>query len=90
MLSDLALSRLPVLEITDPFPPGFHLAPIQIRFYGIAYAIAFVVGTAVASRRLVRRGLPPSITSNIAFWTIVFGLLGARIYFVVQSGWWWS
>lgn len=77
------------LVITDPFPPGFQVGPLQIRFYGIAYVIAFLVGTAVASRHLARRGVPPPTTSDIAFWAIVFGLVGARLYFVVQSGWWW-
>jgi phosphatidylglycerol:prolipoprotein diacylglycerol transferase len=77
------------LVITDPFPPGFYVGPLQIRFYGIAYAVAFIAGTAVASRHLARRGIPPSTSSDIAFWTIVFGLVGARLYFVVQSGWWW-
>jgi phosphatidylglycerol:prolipoprotein diacylglycerol transferase len=77
------------LVITDPFPPGFQVGPLQIRFYGIAYVVAFLVGTAVASRHLARRGVPPPTTSDIAFWAIVFGLIGARLYFVVQSGWWW-
>jgi phosphatidylglycerol---prolipoprotein diacylglyceryl transferase len=83
------LTQQPLLVITDPFPPGFHVGPLEIRFYGIAYAIAFVVGTGLAGRHLARRGVPSSVTSNIAFWTIIFGLLGARIYFVLQSGWWW-
>ncbi|HVB77996.1 MAG TPA: prolipoprotein diacylglyceryl transferase [Candidatus Nitrosotalea sp.] len=77
------------LVITDPFPPGFHLGPLQIRFYGLAYAVAFIVGTMVASRHLARRGVSRSLSENIAFWTIVFGLVGARLYFVVQSGWYW-
>lgn len=77
------------LVITDPFPPGFHIGPLQIRFYGVSYAIAFLVGTALASRHLERRGISREVSSNIAFWTIVFGLLGARLYYVVQSGWWW-
>jgi phosphatidylglycerol---prolipoprotein diacylglyceryl transferase len=79
----------PFLVITDPFPPGFYIGPLQVRFYGIAYAIAFVIGTAVASRHLARRGVAPAVTSNIAFWAIVFGLIGARLYFVIQSGWFW-
>jgi phosphatidylglycerol---prolipoprotein diacylglyceryl transferase len=77
------------LVITDPFPPGFFLGPLQIRFYGIAYAIAFIAGTALATRHLERRGVPGNVAGNIAFWAIVFGLVGARLYFVVQSGWWW-
>lgn len=80
---------MPLLVITDPFPPGFFLGPLQIRFYGIAYAVAFVVGTVVATRHLSRRGVPSQVSGDIAFWAIVFGLIGARLYFVVQSGWWW-
>jgi phosphatidylglycerol:prolipoprotein diacylglycerol transferase len=80
---------VPFLVITDPLPPGFYLGPLQIRFYGIAYVIAFLVGTAVASRHLARKGVHPDVTSSIAFWAIIFGLIGARLYFVVQSGWWW-
>ena len=80
---------MPLLVITDPFPPGFFLGPLQIRFYGIAYAVAFVVGTVVATRHMARRGVPSEVSGDIAFWAIVFGLIGARLYFVVQSGWWW-
>jgi phosphatidylglycerol---prolipoprotein diacylglyceryl transferase len=79
---------VPWLTITDPFPPGFYLGPLQIRFYGLAYAVAFLVGTAVATRHLERRGISSNLSGNIAFWTIVFGLIGARLYFDVQSGWW--
>ena len=80
---------MPFLIITDPFPPGFYLGPLQVRFYGIAYVVAFVVGTWLASRHLETRGVPRNVSSDIAFWTIVFGLIGARLYYVVQSGWWW-
>ena len=80
---------VPFLVITDPLPPGFQLGPLQIRFYGIAYVLAFIAGTAVASRHLERRGVPRATSNDIAFWTIVFGLIGARLYYVVQSGWWW-
>jgi len=79
---------VPFLVITDPFPPGFFIGPLQIRFYGIAYAIAFLVGTAVATRHLERKGISSNVSGNIAFWTIVFGLIGARLYYDVQSGWW--
>lgn len=77
------------LVITDPFPPGIQLGPLQIRFYGVAYVVAFIVGTWLAARHLRGRGVPEKVSENIAFWTIVFGLVGARLYYVVQSGWWW-
>jgi phosphatidylglycerol:prolipoprotein diacylglycerol transferase len=77
------------LVITDPWPPGFYVGPLQIRFYGVAYAVAFLVATALATRHLTRRGVAPNVAGDIAFWAIVFGLIGARLYYVVQSGWWW-
>jgi phosphatidylglycerol:prolipoprotein diacylglycerol transferase len=80
---------VPFLVITDPFPPGFYIGPLQIRFYGIAYVVAFIAGTALATRHLERRGVPRNVSSDIAFWAIVFGLIGARLYYVVQSGWFW-
>lgn len=77
------------LTITDPFPPGIHLGPFDLRFYGLAYAVAFLAGGWVATRHLARRGVPASVSESIAFWAVVFGLIGARLYYVVQSGWWW-
>ena len=82
------LNDVPWLTITDPFPPGFYLGPLQIRWYGVAYAVAFLVGTWVATRHLERKGVSSEVSSSIAFWTIVFGLIGARLYYDVQSGWW--
>lgn len=77
------------LTITDPYPPGIHLGPLDLRFYGLAYAVAFLAGGWVATRHLARRGVPASVSETIAFWAVVFGLIGARLYYVVQSGWWW-
>jgi phosphatidylglycerol:prolipoprotein diacylglycerol transferase len=83
------LLHAPWLVITDPFPPGIHLGPLQIRFYGVSYVVAFVVGTWLATRHLERRGVPTRVSEDIAFWTIIAGLVGARLYYVVQSGWLW-
>jgi len=80
---------MPFLVITNPFPPGIHLGPLQIRFYGVSYAVAFLVGGWVATRHLRKRGVPSSVSENIAFWTIVVGLIGARLYYVVQNNPYW-
>lgn len=80
---------LPFLVITDPFPPGIHLGPLQIRWYGVSYAVAFLAGGWVATRHLARRGVPSAVSESIIFWAIVFGLIGARLYYVVQSNAYW-
>jgi phosphatidylglycerol:prolipoprotein diacylglycerol transferase len=77
---------VPFLVITDPLPPGFYLGPLQIRFYGIACG-RFHRWHGPCD--LERRGVPRSVSTDIAFWAIVFGLIGARLYYVVQSGWFW-
>jgi phosphatidylglycerol:prolipoprotein diacylglycerol transferase len=73
------------LVITDPISPAVHLGPLTIHWYGIGYAVAFVIGGWVASRHLAARGVPRQVTERIAFWSIVAGLLGARLYFVAQT-----
>jgi phosphatidylglycerol:prolipoprotein diacylglycerol transferase len=73
------------LVITDPFSPLVHLGPFAVHWYGIGYAAAFLVGGWVASRHLVARGVPRQVTERIAFWSIVAGLIGARLYFVAQN-----
>jgi phosphatidylglycerol---prolipoprotein diacylglyceryl transferase len=50
---------------------------------------AFLAGLWLAGRHLARRGVSPSVFERVSFWTIVGGLIGARLYYVVQSdlGW---
>jgi phosphatidylglycerol---prolipoprotein diacylglyceryl transferase len=79
-----------LLTITIPFSPvALQLGPLAIRWYGIAYAVAFLVGGKLALAHTRRRGIPDPLTNSIIFWAIVCGLVGARLYFVVQSGLWW-
>ncbi len=51
--------------------------------------VAFLAGLWLAGRHLRARGVDSSIFERVSFWTIVAGLVGARLYFVVQNdlGW---
>ncbi len=73
------------LVITDPSSPAIHLGVLTIRWYGIGYAVAFIVGTWLAVRHLASRGIPRATAERVAFWAIVVGLVGARLYFVAQN-----
>lgn len=79
----------PWAVITIPFAPAVHLGPMAIRWYGVAYAIAFLVGLRIAISHVVPRGIPGAVAQRIGFWAIVAGLVGARLYFVFQSGLLW-
>jgi phosphatidylglycerol:prolipoprotein diacylglycerol transferase len=75
------------LVIDFPFSPIlFQLGPLTVRWYGLCYAVAFLVGLSIAGRHLQRRGIFDRQLGNMAFWSIVIGLVTARLYYVVQSG----
>lgn len=66
--------------------PVLHLGPLQIHWYGIMYAVAFYVAYRFGVVPLAQRyGLARSIADRITTWTIVFGLLGGRLYYVLQQ-----
>lgn len=79
-----------LLAITIPFSPvALKLGPLTIRWYGVAYVVAFLVGGGMALRHTGRHGIPEQVANRVLFWAIVCGLIGARLYFVVQSGFLW-
>jgi phosphatidylglycerol:prolipoprotein diacylglycerol transferase len=66
-------------------PIAWQLGPLSIRWYGIAYFVAFLVGLAVVRPYLVSRGISRHVFDSVSFWSIVVGLVGARLYFDVQN-----
>jgi phosphatidylglycerol:prolipoprotein diacylglycerol transferase len=80
------MSGLPAV-ITIPIDPiALHLGPVAIHWYGVGYVVAFLVAGWVTTRHVVARGMDRDTVNNLLFWTIVVGLVGARLYYVVQSG----
>jgi phosphatidylglycerol---prolipoprotein diacylglyceryl transferase len=72
--------------ITINVDPVLHLGPVPIHWYGIMYAAAFIAGYRFGVLPYAtRRGIPKAIAEKITVWTIIFGLLGGRLYYVVQQ-----
>jgi phosphatidylglycerol:prolipoprotein diacylglycerol transferase len=72
--------------ITINIDPVIHLGPFQVHWYGVMYAVAFLVAFRFGVLPYAtRRGVPRAIAERIAIWTIVFGLIGARLYYVLQQ-----
>ncbi len=57
--------------------------PIRIFGFGVMMILALWSSLWTASRRSVREGLNPDLIADMAFWVIIFGLVGARITYVV-------
>lgn len=56
-----------------------------IAFYGIIIATGMLLGMFLASSDMKRRGLNPDLIMDLALFGIVFGVIGARIYYVIFS-----
>ena len=69
--------------MTSPGAIAFQLGPFVIRWYGILMATAIVVGLWLGHRQARREGLPAEDFISAAQWSILAGLVGARIYEVI-------
>ena len=68
-----------------PFDPiAFHLGPLAVRWYGLAYLLGFVLAYYLL-RALARRGrlrMHPDLVGDLMFWLAIGVIAGGRL------GWW--
>jgi prolipoprotein diacylglyceryltransferase len=57
---------------------------LPIRGYGVMMLLAVLSGMGLAAYRAKRVGVDPEMIFTLAFWMIIPGVLGARIFFVTQ------
>jgi phosphatidylglycerol:prolipoprotein diacylglycerol transferase len=70
----------------DIDPVAFHVGSLAVHWYGVMYVIAFAVAYQfVALPHLLARGVRRDQAERIAGWAILFGLVGARLYYVAQQ-----
>jgi phosphatidylglycerol:prolipoprotein diacylglycerol transferase len=76
----------------EPVPPGMAPQPRQpvtsfpLFGYGTLVLTGFLVGTWVGQQRAVRRGLDPYFVFDVTFWTLVTGVAGGRLLYILQHG----
>lgn len=60
-----------------------RIGPLTVRWYGVMYAIALLMGSVIVYKEALRKKLPLSFVDIIDFILISFvpGLIGARLYF---------
>ena len=70
-----------------PSPPqnGFHVGPLFVHAYGLAYVLALVSAVAIATRRWAARGGQAELVMEVAKWGFPAGLVGGRLYFLLTS-----
>lgn len=64
-------------------PVAFEIGPLSVAWYGIIIASAMLLAVVLSSREADRLGFEKDIIIDLAFWIIPFGILGARLYYVI-------
>ena len=64
-------------------PVIFSIGNFEIRWYSIIILIAFIVSYFIINRECKRFEIQKDFTFNILFWILIFGIIGARIYYVI-------
>jgi prolipoprotein diacylglyceryltransferase len=65
--------------------PEVELLGISIKTFGVVFALGFLASGALVARRLRELGKPIDWAYEIAFAALIGGVVGARVYYVVQN-----
>lgn len=86
--------RASTLVLLSPFASQFEIASIPspssgnlgpIHMYGLLLAVGVLVATYVGERRWRNRGYPRDAIYDMAFWVVIAGVVGARLYHVMTD-----
>lgn len=61
-----------------------QIGPLTLAWHGVLTAIAIFIAVAVIHRDFARAGLSLEKYDSLAFWTIVSGIIGARVLFIID------
>ncbi len=64
-------------------PLAFKLGSLEVHWYGVMIAAGFLAGVWTANRRARNVGLDPELITNLLFWLLLAGIVGARVLYVV-------
>lgn len=67
----------------SPGPFVLQIGPLSIRWYGLLFATAVLLGTSLAHREAIRRRENADQLLNVIVFGVMLGLLGARLYYVL-------
>ena len=71
--------------IPSPSANGFHIGPLFVHAYGLAYVFAVAAAILVTRELWKREGEDPNLPQEIAVWAFPAGLIGGRIYFLITT-----
>lgn len=66
-------------------PVIFYIGPLALRWYGLMYVVGILVALWVIRGYTRRKGIGQDKVYRMLWWCIVAGLIGGRLYFVIQQ-----
>lgn len=67
------------------YPVLVQLGDFELRTYGVVVAVSFLLALLVSASEAKRRALNPALVHDFAFYALVGGIVGARLYYVLLS-----
>lgn len=67
------------------YPVLVQLGTFELRSYGVIVVLSFFLGLWLSTKEARRKGLDPALIWDFAFYALLGGIIGARIYFVLIS-----
>ncbi len=73
-------------------PYAFKIGPLGVHWYGIFMVMAILGGSYYLIERGKQAGYDPDGLSNVLLWTVLWGVIGARVVFVLANDpqWIWT
>ena len=67
------------------FPIVCQIGPFAVYSYGLMLALAVIVASFLSAREARRFGIAPETTYDLAFWVVLWGILGARVFYILLN-----
>jgi phosphatidylglycerol:prolipoprotein diacylglycerol transferase len=67
------------------YPEICKIGPLVVYSYGFMLVVAFFVAVTLASQEAKRHEINPDLIFNLLFISFIFGIIGARIFYVVEN-----
>ena len=68
-------------------PEFFSLGPISVRWYGLMFAMGFLLGFSILTHMLKFEGSDPVLVEKLFVYVIIATIVGARLGHVIFYGW---
>jgi phosphatidylglycerol:prolipoprotein diacylglycerol transferase len=65
--------------------PEIQLGPLELKTFGMMFALGFLAAGAVVARRFAELGKPVDWAYEMTFAALLGGLVGARVYYLAEN-----